>query len=126
MDLVLLFGMSALLLASLGIYGVVSYSVRHRTSEIGIRMALGALRSNICGMVLRQGLTPVIAGLSAGIIASFMAGRLIKSLLFGVSAADAMAIAGVVLLLMLVAACAILVPALRAARVDPAAALRYE
>lgn len=126
MCLVLLFGVSALLLASLGIYGVVSYSVRQRTSEIGIRMALGALSSNVCGMVLRQGLTPVIAGLMVGLVVSFMVVRLIKSVLFGVSAVDTTAIIGVVLLLMIVAGCAALIAALRAARVDPAITLRYE
>ena len=126
MNLVLLFAVSALLLASLGIYGVVSYSVAQRTNEIGIRMTLGAQRGNISSMVLWQGLTPVAAGLIAGVIASLAVGRLMRSLLFGVSAADPVAIAAVVLSLSAVAFFAILLPAFRAMRVDPANALRYE
>jgi len=123
---VLLFGISALLLASLGIYGVVSYSVAQRTNEIGIRMTLGARREDISGMVLWQGLAPVVVGLTAGVVASFAVARLMKSLLFSVTATDPVAIVGVVLTLMAVAAIATFVPALRATQVEPATALRYE
>ncbi|MBV8553449.1 MAG: ABC transporter permease [Acidobacteriaceae bacterium] len=126
MNLVLLFAVSALLLACLGIYGVVSYSVAQRTNEIGVRMTLGARSGDISRMVLWQGLMPVISGLSAGVLASFITGRIIASLLFGVTSADPIAMAAVVAALTTVAACATLIPAMRATRVDPAIALRYE
>ena len=126
MNLVLLFAVSALLLASLGIYGVISYSVAQRTNEIGIRMTLGAQRANISRMVIWQGLAPAIAGLAAGVVAAFAVGRTIRSLLFGVAAADPIAIAGVVVTLLAVSLLAALVPSWRATRVDPAIALRYE
>jgi putative ABC transport system permease protein len=126
MTLVLLFAAAALLLASLGIYGVVSYSVGQRTSEMGIRMALGAQPGAISGMVLRQGMAPVAAGLAAGVAAAVAMGRLLGSLLFGVEAADPATIAGVTALLAAVAVLASWVPARRATRIDPAAALRGE
>jgi ABC-type antimicrobial peptide transport system permease subunit len=126
MTLVLLFAVAALLLASLGIYGVVSYSVGQRTGEMGIRMALGAQPGAISGMVLRQGMTPVAAGLVAGVAAALGLGRLLGSLLFGVKAADPATIAGVVALLAAVAALASWLPARRATRIDPAVALRGE
>ena len=126
MTLVLLFAVAALLLASLGIYGVVSYSVGQRTSEMGIRMALGAQPGAISGMVLRQGMAPVAAGLAAGAAGALGMGRLLGSLLFGVEAADPATMAGVALLLAAVAALASWVPARRATRIDPAVALRGE
>jgi putative ABC transport system permease protein len=126
MTLVLLFAAAALLLASLGIYGVVSYSVGQRTGEIGIRMALGAQPGSIFGMVLRQGMAPVAAGLAAGVAGSLALGRLLGSLLFGVNATDPATIAGVVALLAAVAALASWAPARRAIRIDPAQALRGE
>jgi ABC-type antimicrobial peptide transport system permease subunit len=126
MTLVLLFAAAALLLASLGIYGVVSYSVGQRTSEMGIRMALGAQPSRIRGLVVWQGLAPVAAGLAAGIAASLALGRLLGTLLFGVRAGDPATIGGVSGLLILVAAAATYIPARRATRVDPAIALRDE
>jgi predicted permease len=126
MKLVLLFAVAALLLASLGIYGVVSYSVGQRTSEMGIRMALGAQPARIRALVLRQGLSPVAAGLAAGVAGAFMLGRLLGNLLFGVRAGDPATIGGVVGLLIAVAAVATYIPARRATRVDPAIALRDE
>ena len=126
MLLVLLFAGSALLLASLGIYGVVSYTVAQRTNEIGIRVALGARAADVYRMVLRQGLTPVVLGLIAGVAGALALGRLLSSLLFEVSPADPFTIGTVVVALMAVAAFACTVPALRATRVDPITALRYE
>ena len=126
MTLVLLFGVTALLLASLGIYGVVSYSVVQRTSEMGIRMALGAPPSGIRSLVLRQSLPPVVVGLAAGVITSLALSRLLSSLLFGIRAGDPLTIAGVSLLLSVVAALAAYIPARRATQVDPITALRYE
>ena len=126
MSLVLLFAAAALLLASLGIYGVVSYSVAQRTNEMGIRMALGAQPGNIRRMVMRQSLAPVCAGMVAGVMASVALGRVMGSLLFGISAWDPATISGVVTLLIAVAAIATLPPVRRATRVDPTSALRYE
>ncbi|HKW97212.1 MAG TPA: ABC transporter permease [Bryobacteraceae bacterium] len=126
MDLVLLFAMAAMLLATLGIYGVVSYSVAQRTNEMGVRIALGAQPGAIARLVLRQGLVPVIAGLAAGVAASLTLGRFVGSLLFGVSAADPFTICAVIGLLTGVAAAASYVPAHRATHVDPVTALRYE
>ncbi len=126
MDLLLLFAISALLLAGLGVYGVVTYSVVQRRQEIGLRMALGAQRANIYAQVLREGLAPVFVGTIAGVLTAYIFARLIGSLLFQVSAYDPMIAlgAGAVLFLIGVAAC--LLPARRAARVDPMVALRNE
>jgi predicted permease len=124
--LVLLFGVAAALLASLGIYGVVSYSVAQRTNELGIRLALGASPRRVRMLVLRQGLTPVAAGLALGLLLSLAAGRLMQALLFGVSPADPLTMTSVVLGLTTVAAAGTWLPATRATRVDPIAALREE
>ena len=126
MDLVLLFAGAAMLLAGLGIYGVVSYSVAQRTNEMGIRMALGAQPGSIQRLVLRQGMVPVALGLAAGAAVSIALGRLLGSLLFGVTASDPVTVAGVVALLAAVGAAASYVPALRATHVDPSTALRCE
>ena len=125
-NLVLLFGVVASLLASLGIYGVVSYSVAQRTGELGIRMALGARPSEIRWLVLRQCLVPVALGLTCGLVVSGMAGRLVSSLLFGVRAIDPVTIAAVAIVLAAIAAAAGYVPARRATRLDPVVALRDE
>lgn len=126
MFLSMLFALSSLLLASLGIFGVVGYSVERRRKELGIRMALGAERQDLLRIVLRQGMTPVMVGLAAGVVTSIFAGRLIGSLLFDVSANDPLTLAAVVLVVATVALLACFVPARRAMRVDPMVALRYE
>ena len=126
MNLLLLFALTALLLASLGIYGVVSYSVVLRTNEMGVRMAIGAQTSDILKMILRQAMTPVAIGACIGLGASLVVARLFAGLLYGVAPADGITIGGVVLIMGGVAAVASLIPALRASRVNPVIALHYE
>jgi macrolide transport system ATP-binding/permease protein len=121
-----LFGLLALVLASVGLYGVMSYFVARRTSEIGIRMALGAPRSSVMGMVLRGALWQMGIGLALGVPAALYAGHLMASLLYQVGAYDPVALAGSILVLNLCAAVAALIPARRAASVDPMRALRTE
>jgi len=116
----------ALLLASLGIYGVVSYSVTQRTREIGVRMALGASASNVQWAVVRQTIALALAGIAAGIVGSLAAARLLSSLLFGVSAEDPITFGAMVAALVSVAAFAGYIPARRASRIDPMAALRMD
>jgi ABC-type antimicrobial peptide transport system permease subunit len=126
MALVLLFGATALLLASLGIYGVVSYTVAQRTNEMGIRMALGAPRSGIRSLVLRQSLPPVMLGMGVGVVASLALSRVLSSLLFGIGPGDPVTILAVIGVLSAVAIAAAYIPARRATQVDPITALRYE
>ena len=126
MDLLLLFAISAWLLAGLGVYGVVTYSVVQRRQEIGLRMALGAQRGNIYAQVLREGLTPVFAGAAVGIAVAFASARLIGSLLFQVDAFNPWIAAAAAASLLLAGASACLLPARRAASVDPMQALRSE
>jgi putative ABC transport system permease protein len=116
----------ALLLAMVGIYGVVAYSVSLRTREIGIRMALGAQRAEVLRLVLRGGMWPVLMGVAAGIPASLASTRALASWLYGVRAVDAPTYAGVAILMLAVPLVAAYFPALRATTIDPLAALRYE
>ncbi len=120
------FAATALLLACLGIYGVISYSVARRTGEMGIRAALGARPGDLYGLILRQGMAPVVAGLVLGVAAALAVGRMLGSFLFEVRARDPLTIAAVSALLVAVAIAACFLPARRAARVEPTAALRYE
>jgi putative ABC transport system permease protein len=126
MELVGLFALTALLLAGLGIYGVISYVVNERTHEIGIRLALGAQRRNILHIVLRHGLGLAIAGAAVGLICALIVSHLMASLLYGVRPTDPLTFAGVALLFIGVAWVACYVPARRAMKVDPMVALRYE
>ena len=120
------FAGAALVLACLGMYGVISYSVARRTNEMGIRIALGAQASHVSMLVLRQGLRPVVGGLLVGVAAALAAGQLIGSFLFGTQAYDPAAISVVVVMLLLVAVAACWAPARRASQIDPMAALRDE
>jgi len=120
------FGLAALLLSTLGIYGVVAYAVERQTREIGVRMALGATRAAILRLVMRNGMRTVIAGAAAGLVTASVVTRALRGLLFGVPALDPLTFAGVTALLLLVAIVAVLVPALRAIRLDPITALRVD
>ena len=126
MEMVGLFALTALLLAGLGIYGVISYMVSERTHEIGIRLALGAPRQKIMRMVLRQGLGFAIAGATVGLVCALLVSHLMAGLLYGVRPVDPLTFAGVPLLLIGVALLACYIPARRAISVDPMIALRHE
>jgi putative ABC transport system permease protein len=121
-----LFAALALILACMGIYGVMAYSVAQRTSEIGVRMALGAQTSNVLGLVLGEGLRLALLGAAIGLAGSFFAARLLSGMLFGVTPSDPFTFASVAVVLVAVAMVACYVPARRATRVDPLVALRYE
>ena len=120
------FGVLALVLAAVGIYGVMSYVVAGRTREIGLRMALGAQTRNVRSLILRQGMTLALIGAVIGLAIAFAATRFLKSILYGVSASDLMTFVGVTFLLGTVALLACWIPARRASRVDPMIALRSE
>jgi putative ABC transport system permease protein len=120
------FGLAALLLACLGIYGVISYTVTRRTNELGIRMALGARAGEVALMVLRQGMAPVIGGLLTGVAVALWSAGLLAGMVYGIGARDPRTIGAVAALLLAVAAAACWIPARRASRIDPAGALRYE
>ena len=126
MQLLLLFAVSALLLASLGVYGVVTYSVVQREREIGLRLALGAQRKNIYRLVLRDGLLPVVMGAVAGVAVAFASARVVSSMLFQVSPYDSAIATSAVVLLLATGTAACLLPARRAASVDPMQTLRRE
>jgi putative ABC transport system permease protein len=121
-----LFGVVALVLAAVGIYGVISYTVAQRTQEIGLRMALGAAPAQVLGLVVGQGMKLVLVGLAAGMAGAFGLTRLFSSLLFGITPGDPLTYFGTVLVLMLVSLLACYIPAKRAMSVDPLVALRYE
>ena len=116
----------ALLLASVGVYGVVSYAVSRRIREVGIRMVLGATAREVLTMVLRQAMRPVLAGAAIGLALSAAAAQILSSVLFGVSTADPLAFILAAVFLLTVALAASLAPALRATRVDPMTTLRYD
>jgi putative ABC transport system permease protein len=120
------FAAVALVLAAIGIYGVMSYSVTARTQEIGVRLAIGAQRRDVVWLVLRQVVWLSAAGIAIGLGLMLAAGRVLQQLLYGVRPADPLTIAGVAVLLGTVAIAAAWAPAFRASRVDPIEALRYE
>jgi putative ABC transport system permease protein len=120
------FAAVALILAAIGIYGVIAYAVSQRRQEIGVRMALGASRDRVVRMVLGQGLVLAFAGAAAGLVGAFLATRGLRTLLYSVSASDPVTYTGVALTLILVSALASYLPARRAARTEPQLALRGE
>jgi predicted permease len=126
MWLMSVFGASALLLAAIGIYGLMAYSVEQRTQEIGIRLALGAQASHVKNMVVRQGMLLAIIGVAIGLTAAYFVSRVMATFLFGVSARDPLVFVAVPAVLTLIALVAVWLPARRASRVDPIVALRYE
>jgi ABC-type antimicrobial peptide transport system permease subunit len=121
-----LFAAVALVLATLGIYGVMAYLVNQGTRELGIRIALGATPRNILNLVVRQGMALALAGVTIGLAAAFLLTRLIRSLLFGVQASDPITFAGIALLLASITLLACYVPARRAAHIDPLISLRCD
>jgi ABC-type antimicrobial peptide transport system permease subunit len=124
--LVLAFAILSLVLASVGLYGVLSYLTAQRTTELGIRMALGAQRDQLLGLVLIDGMGPALFGLGFGLVASLAATRVLQSMLFGTKALDPLVLSAVVVTLLAVAILACLVPAWRASQLDPMQALRSE
>ena len=126
MLLLTVFAGSALLLAAIGIYGLMAYSVQQRTQEIGIRLALGADSHRVRNMVIGQGMRLALVGVAIGVASAFGLTRILASFLFGVTARDPTVFVSVPLILTVIALVAVWLPARRAARVDPAVALRYE
>jgi putative ABC transport system permease protein len=121
-----LFAGTAMILAAVGIYGLLSYSVSQRTHEIGVRIAVGALRRDVLKLVMGQGVRLAAVGLAAGVLGALALTRLMASLLFGVTATDPATLATVAPLMMAVVLLACFVPARRAIKVDPMVALRHE
>jgi putative ABC transport system permease protein len=118
------FGLLALALASVGLYGVMAYSVNRRQRELGLRMALGAKQGEVLRLVLRQGLTLVCIGIAVGLVISLLVGRALSTMLFGISAPDPISLAGASVILIAVAALACYFPVRSASQVDPMVALR--
>ena len=121
-----IFGLLALCLSAIGVYGVMAYMVAEQTHDIGIRMALGAERQNVLGMIFRRGMTTIGVGLLVGLPVAWAFARLMSSLIFGVTANDPVTFLTITGALILAAALAIYIPARRATRIDPIIALRYE
>jgi putative ABC transport system permease protein len=121
-----LFAAAALLVAAIGIYGVLSYTVMQRTGEIGVRMALGASRARVLGLVMGQGMQISLVGIALGIVAGLATARTLSALLYGVKAHDPIIFGGVAALLAAVALTAAFIPAHRASRIEPVNALKYE
>ena len=126
MLLLAIFASVALILAAIGLYGVMSYSVSWQTHEIGIRMALGANRGDVLGLVVRQGMKMALIGLALGLVGAFLVSRVLIGMLYGISPTDPLTFTGVSIVLLVVALLACLIPARRATRVDPIVALRAE
>ena len=126
MALTVLLALAALCLGAIGIYGVVSYAVACRTREIGLRIALGALRSDLMHWVFTIGFRPVLTGLAAGLFVAVIIGRTLRGLLYGITPTDPVSLGLVALLLLLTATLACYLPARRAASMDPMIALRHE
>jgi putative ABC transport system permease protein len=124
--LIVLFGMLALALAVVGIYGVTNYAVARQTQEIGLRMALGAQPAEVVRAVVGRGMQPVVAGLAAGLVGAAMAATAVRNVLFGVELLDPVAFGGGCAVLLLAATIASYVPARRATKIDPLVALRCE
>ncbi|PYV04118.1 MAG: hypothetical protein DMG10_08980 [Acidobacteria bacterium] len=120
------FGALALLLALVGLYGAVSYSVSQRTREFGVRLALGAQRADLIRLVLREGVAATVLGLAMGVIGALVLTRVLSSLLYGIRPTDRLTFAGVSAFLLAVTLAANYIPARRATKVDPMVALRYE
>jgi ABC-type antimicrobial peptide transport system permease subunit len=120
------FGLMALLLAAIGLYGVMTYAVTRRTAEIGLRVALGAQRGDVIGMVLRDAMGVVVAGVIVGVPASLFAARLLQSQLHGVGTTDPVSLSVALSVMVVSAAAAAFAPALRASRVPPLLSLRQE
>ena len=116
----------ALILAAVGIYSVLAYSVRRRVREIGIRMALGAQTSDVVGLILREGMKPTVIGVGIGLAGALALGRFISSLIYGIKASDVTTLGSVSLTLVLVSLAASVIPAYRATRIQPVTTLREE